>query len=259
LAVALSRAKQLYEKEGRNTIPVAAAAADWSYSEKSSSVRSLVASLKQFGLLEEESSRAGREIQLSRLAFEIILDERENSADRDRAIQRAALMPAVHEDLWSRYEGSLPSDATLRHYLLLERGFNDAAATEFIRQFRETVAFADLSRADVGQPHREGEPQHTVPQSDQGAADLRGGVAVVTAPHHGSTQGSSEDQRTVVLPMAGNSWISLTGAFPISEAAWVQMLAVLDAMKPGLVETAPDASPLPRGGVAEHGDEATQP
>jgi hypothetical protein len=42
--------------------------------------------------------------------------------------------------------------------------------------------------------------------------------------------------REVPIPIQGSAWPALRAAFPMTEEAWTQMIAVLNAMKPGLVE-----------------------
>jgi hypothetical protein len=50
--------------------------------------------------------------------------------------------------------------------------------------------------------------------------------------------------REVPIPIQGTAWPSIKAAFPLSEAAWTQMIAVLNVMKPGLVEQPkPEESP----------------
>lgn len=39
----------------------------------------------------------------------------------------------------------------------------------------------------------------------------------------------------LTIPVAGSEPIFIKGTFPISAADWAQMMAVLEAMKPGLV------------------------
>ena len=41
---------------------------------------------------------------------------------------------------------------------------------------------------------------------------------------------------TIPVPIIGGSPVMVEGEFPISEAAWSQFIAVLEAMKPGLVK-----------------------
>ena len=40
---------------------------------------------------------------------------------------------------------------------------------------------------------------------------------------------------TIPVPVIGGAPVPIEGEFPISEAAWSQFMAVLNAMKPGLV------------------------
>ena len=42
--------------------------------------------------------------------------------------------------------------------------------------------------------------------------------------------------RDLFIPIQGYAWPLLRIAFPMTEDAWMQMMAVLIAMKPGLVE-----------------------
>lgn len=47
-----------------------------------------------------------------------------------------------------------------------------------------------------------------------------------------------------VIPLPAATWtpVMITGPFPLSDAEWDHLMAVLDVMKPGLVkEDAPDA------------------
>ncbi len=41
--------------------------------------------------------------------------------------------------------------------------------------------------------------------------------------------------RTLQLPYSATEWATLQAAFPLSEAEWDRMLAILNAMKPALV------------------------
>lgn len=41
--------------------------------------------------------------------------------------------------------------------------------------------------------------------------------------------------KDIQLPYSSDAWATLTAPFPLDQAAWDQMIAVLQAMKPGLV------------------------
>ena len=42
-------------------------------------------------------------------------------------------------------------------------------------------------------------------------------------------------QRTYVIPVSPRATVAISGEFTLTQEQWAQMLAVLDAMKPGLV------------------------
>jgi hypothetical protein len=150
LETAIKRATGFYQKERRNSAPYAVAASHWGFGAKSSGGLVTVAALKAFGLIKElEKGASGRMIQLSDLAFRIILDTREDSPERMAAIREAALRPRLHGELWRKYrtaEGV--SDANLRHDLIFNWKFNENTVDEFIREYRETIRYAKLSESD---------------------------------------------------------------------------------------------------------------
>lgn len=84
-----------------------------------------------------------------------MIDDREESPDRIKAIQEAALNPIIHQKLWDRYEGNLPSDETFRIHLLRDYKFTEGAVKDFISQFKRTIAFAKLGKSDKLFGHEE--------------------------------------------------------------------------------------------------------
>lgn len=250
LANAIERARVLYEHEGRNAAPAAAVVAHWGYSPKSSGGRLVLAALKKYGLISDKGSREHRQIQLTRLALAILLDDREVSPERDTAIRTAALEPGIHRELIERYPDGLPSDASLRHHLLFDREFTEPAVKEFIPRFRETIDFAGLARGAVevsqspAAPPSSREEIPPEPDADDGLAPtspVASADAVLQADRSTLAADNPSDSRMriVQVPLLDAEWVTLQGAFPLTEQAWDQMIRVLDAMKPGLIK--PDA------------------
>jgi hypothetical protein len=178
LEESLRLARILWEKEDHHPFAVETAAANWEYKETSSAVGQLVSALKQFGLLiEDESSSGFRQLRLSPLALDILVaDGDDQNTARRAAIKTAALTPKIHKEIWEKYGGKLPSDSTLRVFLLREREtpFNKDYVDKFIEQFRGTVAFAKLSESDTITPADGGKDEvgdkktPTPPVSDSG-------------------------------------------------------------------------------------------
>jgi len=53
----------------------------------------------------------------------------------------------------------------------------------------------------------------------------------------------SEDSNNVLtIPLMGGAPVIVEGEFPITEQDWAQLMAVLNAMKPGLVGERPESA-----------------
>ena len=218
LEQAIERARVMYENEGRNAAPFEAILDHWGYSRKSGAGSVVLAALRKYGLLVYE----GKAARLSDLGLRILWDE-EDSEERREAIKEAALKPSIHAELWRQYEGSLPSDATLR-LELRRRGFAETAIPDVIDVFRSTMAFAQLTEADR-LPDKNGETSRS-----------EGGTHVSTTlqspPLRKPTPGAPPP---IQLPLLGDTVVTLQASGPVTEEAWEQMMTVLRALKPGFV------------------------
>jgi hypothetical protein len=150
LETALRRAKEFYEKEVRNAVNIKIAAKHWGYEEKSSGGLQTAATLISFGLLRDEGTGGKRKLQLTQNALRIILDSRPDSRERAAAIKEAALAPKIHQELWKKWGSALPSDSSLKYTLTVEwvPPFNGNAVESFIKEYKDTVAFAKLGESD---------------------------------------------------------------------------------------------------------------
>lgn len=173
LKTAIERARTFYQHEKRSAASVLVASQHWGYSFSSSGGKQALAALIAYGLMEDKGSGDQRQVHLTDLAFRILLDERPDSPDRNEALQRAALMPKIHTELFGRWPDELPSTPNLRHFLLIEKKFNENAVDDFIRQLRSTAEFAKIySRA---------EPSISTPSPEEYEQQTATTVSVVSA------------------------------------------------------------------------------
>jgi len=151
LEAAIKRAKEFYDREARNAANIKVAVKHWGFVETSSGGQQTIAALVSFGLMQDEGMGDNRKVRLTRMRCEIVLDTRPDSTERAELIRQAALAPKIHAQLWKKWGTDLPSDASLRHALLLEweTPFNDNAVDFFIREYKDTIAFAKLSESDT--------------------------------------------------------------------------------------------------------------
>jgi hypothetical protein len=150
LETALRRVREFYEKEARNSVNIKVAAKHWGYEEKSSGGLQTAATLISFGLLRDEGTGDKRKLQLTQNALRILLDTRPDSRERAVAIKEAALAPRIHQELWKKWGSTLPSDSSLKYTLTVEwtPPFNDNAVDGFIKEYKDTIAFAKLGESD---------------------------------------------------------------------------------------------------------------
>lgn len=149
LEEAVQRARQLYGAEQRHTAHFSTIVKHWGYSPKSGPARLVFAALIKFGLLDVSGENDARAAKVSDLAVSIILDNRPDSEERKTRLQDAAMRPTIHRTLWTKYGGSLPSDTELEFQLPKNFGFTEVGTKDFLKQFRETIAFAKMDSSTI--------------------------------------------------------------------------------------------------------------
>jgi hypothetical protein len=239
LSMAIQRARQLWSEERQHPASVDTISRHWGYKSFNGPASLTLAALKKFGLVQDEGTGTGRRARVSDLAVDIL--ENPDEAARRAAIQRAALNPAIHRELWEKYGARSPSDANLRWELTRERGFTDTGVDEFIPEYRTTVDFAQLADSAVVVPETPADSGTVVPQTledrqgDDGADEDMSNRSETGRRRQPRSRGMSDDATTYAVPVAAGSDVVIEGRFPLSESEWTQFMAVLNAMKPGLV------------------------
>lgn len=247
LRQAVERARTLYENERRHSAPMGVITGYWGYrSPKTGPASVAFAGLKKHGLLDEEGSGDERSARLSELALEILLNP-----DPRAAIQRAALMPPIYREMWEEHGRNLPSDDTLRWRFVSQRGFTETGFEEFIRNYRATIDYAQLATPEGGAPLANDLPTTEEDLAEDAVGQPR--QEPTMAPAGGSDRvaslGSRPEALRIPVPLVDGPPVVIEGEFPITEAAWTQLLAVLTAMKPGLVREVGPVPPTHQGDV----------
>jgi len=235
LEEAINRARQLHSNEHEHAAPLLSIVNHWGYSSNNGPARVTAAALKYFGLMDYQGTGEDRKGKLTSLALDILLDDRPQSNDRENAIKICALKPAIHSEIWSKYNGNLPSDQSLRYMLRREKGFTERGANEFLSQFRSTLEYAKLTSSDDMPSEQEDESiehskRETRSQAVPETIDYSG-----SAPPPGKTHSHIAGVKPVEIPLPLQPWPVLTAKFPMTEEAWESMLKMLEYMKPALV------------------------
>ena len=216
----------------------------WNFTPKSSYGLQTVAALLKYELLEDEGSGLDRLVKINDLGLSILVPE--NEAERQKAIRTAALSPALISDVWNHFNGELPSDGTIKVYLIRQKGFNPRSVDDFIGVIRRTIDFSKPTYGNYeSEPTSSGdsvegfEPESNPTQlSFQSRASdaISQEIIPMTAPEESAGVSKGHAQvRVLHLPLLEGTWALLQAPFPMSENDWKQMQSVLEAMKPGLV------------------------
>ena len=144
LKEAITRARELYDEETTHPTTVDVASAHWGYKSVKTGGSIILAALSAYGLMDTEGMGEHRKVRVSDLGRGAILDERPDSPERLKLLKEAALLPKLHKELWEKWGADLPSDASVRHYLVTDRGFNEKTVGDFIAEYKATLDFAEL-------------------------------------------------------------------------------------------------------------------
>ena len=222
LKEAIEKARIIYSNEGQSAALVDTIARHWGYKPSSGSANVNLAALRKFGLVTYEGTGDSRKARLTDAALRIIRDDQPVSRERDEAIRRAALAPAIHKELWKMtQEGA--SDASLIDFLKFVQSFSDGAAPDLVQEFKRTIAFAKLAETD------------SVSDSDSDT-DLDEDIDLMDVQPEGSgTQVLIRKPQTYRIPLTQRKMVVFQIPREIDEPEWDQMMAVLKAMKPGIL------------------------
>lgn len=234
LEAAIEKAKIVWASENHNSAPISALLEHLGFSSATGTALRTIAALKQYGLLEDTGRGDDRKGQLTRLAKNIILDEREDSSERDSAIREAALKPKMHQHLWGKYKGSMPSDTTLRMYLLRDMRFSTAGANALLKEFKESKAFAKLDSYDNMSPTEDREDSGDDKQESTDLIGRASDVAVGDSPMTINVEGNVKTQ-TVLMPIQAGMKAAIQVPETMTEDQWDLMMNYIQNLKHAVV------------------------
>jgi hypothetical protein len=238
LEKAIARASTIFDREGRNPVPLDALYEHWGFSSKSSTAMMTVAALTKFGLLDDSGKGSTRKARISSSALQILLDR--DSPETQQLLREAALKPAIHQELWNRFPDGLPSDTTMRIYLVNERRFTLQAANDLIAEFRSTLAFVGLSGsatdANSGEDDLDVDMSGVVGEPTTEWAPFKGIIPKKTI----EPKRSDATRIVIPIPLDKNEVAALQLPTRMTERQWDAMMGLIAAYK-AIVVMAGDA------------------
>lgn len=215
---------QLYQKDGLQQVHVEIALKHVGLDPSAYVAIRALAALRGFGLLDEVGTKKEKEIWPSRLAKSIILDKRQSSQERLRALRKAAFSYEIIQELAQKWNDQLASDEEIETTLLVDKAFTPRAASRFKTVFRDTYQYAELGKSAIIQPDEESH-EGIETKKDSGMNMVSGLPPIQVSP----------DRRKDVVSLIGGDQIILdrplslsrrnyeifVGYIKLMEAAWV--------------------------------------
>ena len=133
---AIEAARLLWNKERRTVVHPEVFAKALGYSSVSGPVRTKLASLRQYDLLEKHADG----VRISDTAMQV-LNNAEGSADYRKAVQEAALSPTLFRELHNTHADA--SDDAIRSYLILKKGFSVPGARLAAVAYKDNLSLAN--------------------------------------------------------------------------------------------------------------------
>lgn len=219
LAGAIEQVDRVYKKERTHKTSKEAVAEALGYTSLNGASMAKIGTLKQYGLLEEDTD--GMRVSQDAVAL-IMLPE--GDPERVTALQKVAFTPRLFSELRDEYGETLPSDVSLR-YALIKRGFGEKAANDVIRAYRDTLELvseeaAEYDDVDDGQ-------QMVEPPMDHGILNRQ----VPSPQFYGGGMGISDGVRVMQFQLPGNSTARIELLGDVTQEAIDMLAAILNAQK----------------------------
>jgi hypothetical protein len=210
LEAAVAAVDAIYRREKRGQVPWSLAAKAMGYQALSGPVRSRIAALRQYGLIDIAASET---LRVSDRGFDLVASPKD-SQQHVKALRDAALEPPIFRELVPMQE---QSDDSLVYHLQRQRKFSEEGARRATKAFRATMAFAKLDNGsyDGGTDEDVLEEESVHEQSATGTATV--------APHRvkvpDGIKGVPSQQFSFPLPGGGAAQITFTGA-AVTKDTW---------------------------------------
>ena len=138
LREAVDRAVKIYENEGKHPATVDIVAQHLGYkSSANGAAKQVLATLGYFGLVERPADGM-LAVTKSVEGFKFAPSD----IQRAEILRKWLVTPGVYAELLEKYQGHLPSEASLK-YELIQKGFNPTTADECLAAFLGSVKFVE--------------------------------------------------------------------------------------------------------------------
>jgi hypothetical protein len=234
LPSAIQFAKMVWDQEKRTAVEMEVIARALGSESVSGPVRSKVAAMRQYGLLQSVNGK----LKVSDRAITLIL-QKPGQPDYDQAAAESAIAPSLFAEL--AFDKPDASDEALNFYLVRDLKFSTDGAKRLIRSYRETTAFAKLENDSytTGDAPKGSEPPLVI---GQGASSQR----------PPKTEGVGRVSFVFALPRGVSAEVIFHGTAPTKRAV-EKLRAYLELFADDLPEDTPEVTPPPKSAALPPG------
>jgi hypothetical protein len=154
VAEAAKLARATWDAEKRTAVSPEVLVKAWGHTSLNGPSRSKLASMHQYGLIEDRDHG----VRLSDLGMKLA-NHPEESGDYRDALKEAAMSPELFKELLRTHADA--SEAALRSFLVLSKHFSPAGAAQCAKTFKANLSVEKLGELGYGRD----EEQHEVPET----------------------------------------------------------------------------------------------
>jgi hypothetical protein len=248
LPEAVSFLRKIYDKVGPERVAEDTLAQALGYTKDSSWLNLLLSSLLKYGLLDAMPGTAGRprSYQITEAGVQMATVDADSPL-RLLYLRKAALRPAIYQDLWERFGPQLPEiDDAMANYLVTEQKFTRDAAFKMLAHFRSTITISRLRSAGAEKPKIDAT---TLDAYSKVRVAASGDLQTVPAPgqtHYVLGQPftggptveewrkalqQNSNERTTAMPLAEGETATITMPKKMSPQSWQMLIDTLELWK----------------------------
>lgn len=148
LQKAIAMISDFYDKFKRHAVPAPLAMEAMGYSITSGQAQSMLASLSYYDLVQvERGALLTKKVNITAKGFTILKNP--NAAEKSKAIQEAALSPAIFKKLYLKFPNQFPQESLLAWELETTYGFNPNTIPSVIAVFKQTIDYARIYESGI--------------------------------------------------------------------------------------------------------------
>jgi len=187
LEIAIQRLEQFEKKFGRHPAPAGKVGLAWDMKERSSQADQTLAALKSFGLIKYEGMGLARHALLTDEGRNYLRAQQESS--KKEILKVCALRPKILRTFWASWGADRPPDEVALDKLILQNGFSEGGAKNFLKVYDGTVAYAGLSSSDKFDAEQDVDSGEDDDAGEQPDAGIKPKPPAPTPPvHHGKVK-----------------------------------------------------------------------